>query len=1404
MPQSLETDLYEPPTSLPAGLDYAQRFVWLAHVLDPEARPARTADVLAPLFTQAGLSPLSPKDVDVFAAELRGQGILPLPPTARGGKIAPEPPPVDAVLEAFTLAPEPTRKLADALYRRGNFPPPYRPGALGARRKWDFAFDYDTFPLRTLLLLLAGRTADFNDELADLRSHNDWRQPERKERALQFATQPLRKLDYAFWRHTPRDLRLSVFGQALRQNRDASMEQAGHFLDFLADPNNAVDADDAPTQRIIEAIGLSAMHLLADVPAAAANSPGLAFIRDRCCLPRQNAEPLPLPDEDYWLSRPATLASSVWALDRMSTESQAIFSLAPRVAEWAAVEPKFGRPLLAFVTQRLGDTDAAEDLLADIADDTKLQPDAWVPLLWSYAWTGLKLPIEALNRLTEALESSRPFATRHYLRGEAVNALATIYPADPRAQRWSREAETLADNYGFNYILRLHAVPEAWEFALRTLADVAGQIDIAIEAAEESRLLWIVEPDQRSVYCREQKRGKRGWSKGRRISERELVDAVGTRRFEPIDERVISAAARPVVPTIMVPGMSDPDALEFEYGFTLYLLEHHPRVVLDDERRIPLEITRGTPELIVDEGAEGIRLSFVPPSATQGYHVEKETPTRYRVYEVTADQARLSRGIGRQTLIPMQRRADIDTRLPALRQRVRVQVTSDLDSSNLPEVQGDTRPCAHLLPYGIAYKLELYARPLPEESFYVRIGQGASRSAMIEHARTGGGDPSATRRILLTRDLAGEERAAAAVVHDCPTLDRLPHEDYEWTLDDDQTALRALLELRQLQREGLISIEHPKGERLRLVGAGSSQGLSLRVNKDRDWFAVDGNLKTDEGQVLSFQQLLNHTRNRGGEFIELQEGTFVAITEELRSRLEAMEGILQERQDVMTLPPLAALAFAELADELADLEVDEAWQQNLSRIANTQDFDPAVPTALQAELRAYQVDGYKWLRRLAEWGVGGCLADDMGLGKTVQALALLVSRASMGPALVIAPASVTRNWVAETNRFAPTLRPRLLANSTDISVFADMQAGDLIIVSYGLLSFVEDELLGQVFATIILDEAQAIKNPATKRAKLVFRLQSDMRVATTGTPIENHLGELWSLFRFINPGLLGGASAFHEKYAGPIRRDDKSSRTDQLRRLVQPFILRRRKEAVLQELPPKTEINLTVELSSEERALYEALRRQAVEEISSAAAPAQRMIVLKQLTLLRQAACHPRLVRPLSQLPSAKLELVGETILELIANGHKALVFSQFVKHLALVEAWVQAAGISYCYLDGSTPGGKRQQEVERFQRGEADLFLISLKAGGTGLNLTAADYVLHLDPWWNPAVEDQASDRAHRIGQERPVTVYRFVSASTIEERILALHAEKRDLADQILSGSDVSSKLSVNDVLDLLRVGL
>ncbi|MCX5863962.1 MAG: DEAD/DEAH box helicase, partial [Deltaproteobacteria bacterium] len=330
-----------------------------------------------------------------------------------------------------------------------------------------------------------------------------------------------------------------------------------------------------------------------------------------------------------------------------------------------------------------------------------------------------------------------------------------------------------------------------------------------------------------------------------------------------------------------------------------------------------------------------------------------------------------------------------------------------------------------------------------------------------------------------------------------------------------------------------------------------------------------------------------------------------------------------------------------------------------------------------------------------------------------------------------------------------------------------------------------------------------IKNFITKRSRAAMLLQGRFKMVTTGTPIENHLTELWNLFQFINPGLLGSLNQFNQRFAIPIERGNDPEARKKLKKLINPFILRRLKSQVLEELPERTEILLQVEMEEKEAALYAALRQRALENLrQTGGQPGKRSLqILAEIMKLRRACCNPRLILPETDIPSAKLALFAKLVDELRENGHKALVFSQFVDHLSLVREHLDREGIAYRYLDGSTPSKERQRQVQEFQAGHGDLFLISLKAGGVGLNLTAADYVIHMDPWWNPAVEDQASDRAHRIGQQRPVTIYRLVTKNTIEEKIVHLHHEKRALADSLLEGTDISHAMNPADLLRLLK---
>ncbi|MBF0440229.1 MAG: DEAD/DEAH box helicase, partial [Magnetococcales bacterium] len=653
------------------------------------------------------------------------------------------------------------------------------------------------------------------------------------------------------------------------------------------------------------------------------------------------------------------------------------------------------------------------------------------------------------------------------------------------------------------------------------------------------------------------------------------------------------------------------------------------------------------------------------------------------------------------------------------------------------------------------------------------------------------------------RDLVKERREASRIVTTCPTLNRLGENGHEWLIPDLEASLELLLELQALPHP--IRIEWPEGERFRLSKSVSSSQLSLKLNRVRDWFHLEGTVQVDENLVIDMQELIERLESAKGRFIPLADGRFLALTRQFQKQLERLRMVSEADSKGRRVPLLGSLAVRDVVEEAGTLQTDRHWKEFSARLKASGELQPTLPSTLQAELRDYQVDGFNWLSRLASWGAGACLSDDMGLGKTVQAIAVLLEQGKLGPMLVIAPTSVCHNWEAEIDRFAPTLRVHSLSSAGDrTAMITGIGSMEVLICSYGLLHQEIDQLAKINWQMMVLDEAQAIKNAGTQRFKAVQRLQANFRLAMTGTPIENYLEELWSQFAIINPGLLGSRDAFQRRFAGPIERNRNDGALQTLRMLIRPFILRRTKSAVLAELPPRTELTLEIELPEEERAFYEALRRKAIEsltQLETGEGGQRRIHILAEITRLRRCCCHPALITPETHLPGAKLDTFLELVDELICNHHKALVFSQFVGQLERVKKALDAKKIHYQYLDGSTPAKDREKRVTAFQNGDGDLFLISLKAGGTGLNLTAADYVIHLDPWWNPAVEDQASDRAHRIGQHRPVTVYRLIVRDSIEQKILQLHRHKRDLASDLLEGAEISGRLSEEDLLDLIR---
>lgn len=517
-------------------------------------------------------------------------------------------------------------------------------------------------------------------------------------------------------------------------------------------------------------------------------------------------------------------------------------------------------------------------------------------------------------------------------------------------------------------------------------------------------------------------------------------------------------------------------------------------------------------------------------------------------------------------------------------------------------------------------------------------------------------------------------------------------------------------------------------------------------------------------------QLLDLLRQSHGNFIRLNETDYLKLNESLLKQLRKLEALTVKEHGQMHISRFNAPLLDDAMTGELEVQGNRLLDDLRASIRRSMKVEAGVPNTLQATLRGYQLEGFRWMVRLSGWGAGACLADDMGLGKTVQTIAFLLYRAAEGASLVVAPASVVPNWKNELQRFAPTLNVHVLNGADDRKALID-GAGeyDVVLSTYGLLVNAEEPLVSKQWNVVCLDEAHTIKNRDTKTSRVAMQLQASARLILTGTPIQNHLSELWNLFRFITPGLLGSYEQFRLKFIVPIEEGDKEKQR-QLKRIVQPFMLRRTKSEVVEELPEKMEITLPVELSEEEMAVYEVIRRRAKAMLEESNAVS--MSTLAEITRLRQAACSIALTDSRWKGETTKIQMLLDLIAEIKEGNNRVLVFSQFTSFLELVRKRLDEQGEPYFYLDGSVTMKQREELVRKFQQGECPIFLISLKAGGLGLNLTGANYVIHLDPWWNPAIEQQATDRAYRIGQQNRVTVYHLIAQHTIEEKYCAFTA--------------------------------
>ena len=942
----------------------------------------------------------------------------------------------------------------------------------------------------------------------------------------------------------------------------------------------------------------------------------------------------------------------------------------------------------------------------------------------------------------------------------------------------------LQEKFKSTPLAQIYKAEEVWEDVLSILATELSKSKSSSEDSKtpQKRLLWLVNPlDCYSLECLEQSHKRSGWSKGKKRSILRMLNAVPEFSSKE-DRRVISCLQK----------HSYYNELEIRnFDKLLLALADHPEVYTISEPHLPISIRVQEVQIKIDKSNQGAIIKLNPSSPLQ--RVEKETSTSFiytswspkalQIFNVLKDSGLTEIAIPKSG---MTKAKPVIDRLNEV-----MPVAGNFAKSSAKKKKSANIPVIQLTPVDDRLHVQLLIEVLNGEEARYIPGVG-STEVLVKSAKN--------ELFNVVRNRTLEKSILMELAERVDWLQEMKSSSAQLFIDNDEDILDFLADVKEHAPE--VKVIWPKGERLRVAKVVGHGDFSISVNKSQDWFAVDGEVEVSPKLKLTVQQLLDKSNGGALKYIQLDDKTYLSIRTDLQKRLAALDAVSHTKGKKLLVHPLGASGVEDFIDGAEQVKTDKEWKQHLDKIELQKKYKPTAADNLQAELRPYQEDGVLWLDRLRHWGVGACLADDMGLGKTIQGISILLKYATSGASLVIAPSSVCANWMKELQRFAPTLNPVELKVQNREETLQSLKAYDILVVSYGLIQSNPDLLDKISWNTIVLDEAHAIKNSKSVRSRAVMKLNAQFRLITTGTPIQNHLGELWNLFQFINPGMLGSSDQFTKKYVQNDTSDKSKQMRKALNRYIAPYILRRNKNDVLDDLPEKTEITLHVTLSEQERAMYEVLREKAIEQIDEGEAlGAKHLQILAEITKLRQMSCHPQLVAPGSKIPSSKLEAFESLVDDLINAGHKALVFSQFTKHLGLIRQLLDKRGITYQYLDGSTPIKQRALAIDNFQRGQSDLFLISLKAGGVGLNLTAADYVIHMDPWWNPAVEDQASDRAHRIGQKRPVTIYRIIAEDTIEEKIVKMHHNKRDLADKLLANTDHSAKISSEELFNLIR---
>ena len=946
------------------------------------------------------------------------------------------------------------------------------------------------------------------------------------------------------------------------------------------------------------------------------------------------------------------------------------------------------------------------------------------------------------------------------------------------------EKQQLTDDFGGEPLLSRIRYKQPWELLLEELTPhTEGNKQ---KEERQVRVSYIID-GYHCVEPREQTRLQSGaWGAGRRMTIERFKQ--GADYMDDIDRQIANTADR--------------WDYDLDLGRILPYLIGSDRVYTGRYAPFtPVTIDEEKPYLMIErtKTAFSVKSNIGRADLNEPVVYRKDSDTHYTVITMTDRQRSYYQKLLAIGVFPLEAEEQLREFLPKVSDVV--EVHSDLveGGTTLEHRDGTPQLCLQALPQDGSpghYSVWCLSRPLADGKTLFEAGQGLNPCVAEQDGV----------RYQVTRDIKGE-RANLELLrtfiadNDLTELDTDELFTDRTAVDMNAEGLLMLMDFVRQQAEHFY-MEWPEGGQLNLKTAQpSAWNISLRSKNG--WFEVEGEIPIDDETVLTVGQLLQLVAEspRGG-FIRLNDTDFLALSDKLRKQLARLESLTVSNRGHLQISEFhASLLGSALSGEL-EIKHDKRIDQLQKKIKQSMAKQPDTPKTLKAELRDYQTDGYQWITRMTGWGAGVCLADDMGLGKTVQTIAFMLHTADQGPSLVAAPASVVLNWQRELQRFAPSLHVEVFNTAADRkSLVEQAAAGDVILTTYGLFVTEDEVLCGKQWNTVCLDEAHVIKNRQTKTSAVVMKLQATHRIILTGTPVQNHLGELWNLFQFANPGLLGSHEQFRQKYIVPIEQQDNKERSRQLKRIVSPFMLRRTKQEVIEELPDKTEINIPVELSDDELAVYEVIRRRAKQLLEDEQSSSGVSVnTLAEITRLRQAACSAELVEKNWKGECSKLTALSDLLQEIVDGGNAVLVFSQFTSFLSMVRQQLDKQKQPYLYLDGSVPVRQRDQLVQQFQHGDCPVFLISLKAGGLGLNLTGANYVIHLDPWWNPAIEQQATDRAYRIGQRQNVTVYHLISQHTIEEKILRLHQTKRNLADAMLEGTNESHKLTSKDLLAMI----